>query len=191
MQSQQQAWQHSTCDLMDAERRLHVAGRHPPALLEWGHRAAAPVAGTQPDHAHRPELPVRCLPADHHLHAGLWRCLHLCAPRSPTKHSVIGSNDMHTENLLFTCSCQAQCDHLHELPRAHRPAGPPCRQAVQQALSLSASAGDAPRWVYFSCGAAAFTYLHLDCIDGKQARRTKSSSPLGQLFDHGEPWASG
>ena len=50
-----------------------------------------------------------------------------------------------------------------------------------------ASAGDAPRWVYFSCGAAAFTYLHLDCIDGKQARRTKSSSPLGQLFDHGAP----
>ena len=46
-------------------------------------------------------------------------------------------------------------------------------------------AGDAPRWVYFSCGAAALTYLHLDCIDGKQARRTKSSSPLGQLFDHG------
>ncbi len=29
-------------------------------------------------------------------------------------------------------------------------------------------------------------YLHLDCIDGKQARRTKSSSPLGQLFDHGK-----
>ena len=29
------------------------------------------------------------------------------------------------------------------------------------------------------------SYLHLDCIDGKQARRTKSSSPLGQLFDHG------
>lgn len=25
----------------------------------------------------------------------------------------------------------------------------------------------------------------LDCMDGKQARRTKSSSPLGQLFDHG------
>eukprot|EP00201_Polytomella_parva_P004679 CAMPEP_0175087118 /NCGR_PEP_ID=MMETSP0052_2-20121109/29649_1 /TAXON_ID=51329 ORGANISM="Polytomella parva, Strain SAG 63-3" /NCGR_SAMPLE_ID=MMETSP0052_2 /ASSEMBLY_ACC=CAM_ASM_000194 /LENGTH=298 /DNA_ID=CAMNT_0016359421 /DNA_START=221 /DNA_END=1117 /DNA_ORIENTATION=+ len=25
----------------------------------------------------------------------------------------------------------------------------------------------------------------MDCIDGKQARRTGSSSPLGQLFDHG------
>ena len=25
----------------------------------------------------------------------------------------------------------------------------------------------------------------MDCLDGKQARRTKNSSPLGQLFDHG------
>lgn len=29
------------------------------------------------------------------------------------------------------------------------------------------------------------TYQTLDNIDGKQARRTKSSSPLGMLFDHG------
>lgn len=28
-------------------------------------------------------------------------------------------------------------------------------------------------------------YTNLDCIDGKQARRTGTSSPLGQLFDHG------
>lgn len=28
-------------------------------------------------------------------------------------------------------------------------------------------------------------YYTLDCMDGKQARRTGSSSPLGQLFDHG------
>lgn len=32
---------------------------------------------------------------------------------------------------------------------------------------------------------ALFAYQTLDAIDGKQARRTKSSSPLGQLFDHG------
>ena len=44
----------------------------------------------------------------------------------------------------------------------------------------------APWWVYFLNGAAGLIYLHLDCIDGKQARRTKSSSPLGQLFDHGQ-----
>jgi phosphatidylglycerophosphate synthase len=37
-----------------------------------------------------------------------------------------------------------------------------------------------------TCSAAAvFFYLHMDCLDGKQARRTKNSSPLGQLFDHG------
>jgi phosphatidylglycerophosphate synthase len=28
-------------------------------------------------------------------------------------------------------------------------------------------------------------YSTLDAVDGKQARKTKSSSPLGQLFDHG------
>jgi len=30
-----------------------------------------------------------------------------------------------------------------------------------------------------------YIYSTLDAVDGKQARRTKSSSPLGQLFDHG------
>jgi ethanolaminephosphotransferase len=43
----------------------------------------------------------------------------------------------------------------------------------------------APRWVYALMAAATFAYLHLDVLDGKQARRTGSSSPLGQLFDHG------
>jgi len=43
----------------------------------------------------------------------------------------------------------------------------------------------APSWVYFSCGLGLFFYQCLDAIDGKQARRTGSSSPLGELFDHG------
>ena len=30
-----------------------------------------------------------------------------------------------------------------------------------------------------------WTYMTLDAVDGKQARRTNTSSPLGQLFDHG------
>jgi ethanolaminephosphotransferase len=42
-----------------------------------------------------------------------------------------------------------------------------------------------PRWLYFSNGICLFLYYTLDCMDGKQARRTGSSSPLGQLFDHG------
>lgn len=35
------------------------------------------------------------------------------------------------------------------------------------------------------CGLGLFIYQSLDAIDGKQARRTGSSSPLGELFDHG------
>ncbi|KAL6763528.1 CDP-Ethanolamine:DAG ethanolamine phosphotransferase [Haematococcus lacustris] len=45
--------------------------------------------------------------------------------------------------------------------------------------------GDSPRWVYVWSGVAVVLYVNLDCMDGKQARRTRSSSPLGQLFDHG------
>ncbi|EQC34569.1 hypothetical protein SDRG_07894 [Saprolegnia diclina VS20] len=45
--------------------------------------------------------------------------------------------------------------------------------------------GAAPAWAYIVCGLGLFVYQTLDAIDGKQARRTGSSSPLGQLFDHG------
>ena len=43
----------------------------------------------------------------------------------------------------------------------------------------------APRWVYFLLAISMWIYQTLDAIDGKQARRTHTSSPLGQLFDHG------
>jgi hypothetical protein len=42
-----------------------------------------------------------------------------------------------------------------------------------------------PAWVFFTTSALMFLYLILDGLDGKQARRTGSSGPLGQLFDHG------
>ncbi|XP_043932587.1 choline/ethanolaminephosphotransferase 1 [Protopterus annectens] len=44
---------------------------------------------------------------------------------------------------------------------------------------------EAPMWVYLICALGLFIYQSLDAIDGKQARRTNSSSPLGELFDHG------
>jgi phosphatidylglycerophosphate synthase len=46
-------------------------------------------------------------------------------------------------------------------------------------------AGEEARWVFGVHAVALFIYQHLDAVDGKQARRTGSSSPLGQLFDHG------
>jgi len=42
-----------------------------------------------------------------------------------------------------------------------------------------------PRWVWMVCAINLFVAYTLDGIDGKQARRTGTSSPLGELFDHG------
>lgn len=42
-----------------------------------------------------------------------------------------------------------------------------------------------PRWIFFIMGINVFVAYTLDGIDGKQARRTGTSGPLGELFDHG------
>lgn len=42
-----------------------------------------------------------------------------------------------------------------------------------------------PDWVILFSGYCTLAYYTFDCMDGKQARRTGNSSPLGQLFDHG------
>jgi ethanolaminephosphotransferase len=45
--------------------------------------------------------------------------------------------------------------------------------------------GFIPPWACFTSAFCYLLYMILDNIDGKQARRTKSSSPLGLLVDHG------
>eukprot|EP01103_Thecamoeba_quadrilineata_P008965 TRINITY_DN18675_c0_g1_i1.p1 TRINITY_DN18675_c0_g1~~TRINITY_DN18675_c0_g1_i1.p1 ORF type:complete len:380 (+),score=45.93 TRINITY_DN18675_c0_g1_i1:34-1173(+) len=42
-----------------------------------------------------------------------------------------------------------------------------------------------PLWVHILCAINLFFYQTMDALDGKQARRTNTSSPLGELFDHG------
>lgn len=42
-----------------------------------------------------------------------------------------------------------------------------------------------PPWLCLYSGLACFAYQTIDNLDGRQARRTGSSSPLGLLFDHG------
>ncbi|KAI8381364.1 CDP-alcohol phosphatidyltransferase-domain-containing protein [Radiomyces spectabilis] len=44
---------------------------------------------------------------------------------------------------------------------------------------------EGPTWIYFSFAAGLFLYQTFDNVDGRQARRTGTSSPLGELFDHG------
>ena len=46
-------------------------------------------------------------------------------------------------------------------------------------------------WCYAISSLSFFIYQTLDAVDGKQARRTGTSSPLGQLFDHGlDAWST-
>ncbi|KAI5284593.1 hypothetical protein KEM54_001210 [Ascosphaera aggregata] len=52
-------------------------------------------------------------------------------------------------------------------------------------LFISDLVGPGPGWVYVSFAIGMWMYSTLDNVDGKQARRTGSSSPLGELFDHG------
>ncbi|XP_053323976.1 ethanolaminephosphotransferase 1-like isoform X2 [Spea bombifrons] len=48
-----------------------------------------------------------------------------------------------------------------------------------------------PNWVWISAALGNFLAYALDSIDGKHARRTQSSSPLGELFDHGlDSWTA-
>lgn len=45
--------------------------------------------------------------------------------------------------------------------------------------------GPLPAWFCYLLGGSFFCYMICDNTDGKQARRTGSSSPLGMLIDHG------
>ena len=48
-----------------------------------------------------------------------------------------------------------------------------------------------PNWVWLVCAVFHFLAHTLDGIDGKQARRTGTSGPLGELFDHGlDSWTA-
>eukprot|EP00759_Apiculatamorpha_spiralis_P041282 PhF_6_TR39885/c0_g1_i1/m.59294/K00993/EPT1; ethanolaminephosphotransferase len=44
---------------------------------------------------------------------------------------------------------------------------------------------ECPSWVWYYAALSLFVYQTLDALDGKQARRTGTSSPVGELFDHG------
>ena len=55
-------------------------------------------------------------------------------------------------------------------------------------ISITYSSGfvtDVPEWVFLFNAIAIWLYQLLDNLDGKQARRTQSSSAFGELFDHG------
>jgi ethanolaminephosphotransferase len=56
---------------------------------------------------------------------------------------------------------------------------------VLYAVFGTAFIGDLPRWFFVLQTYCFLAYRMLDEMDGKQARRTGNSSPLGLIFDHG------
>jgi len=52
-------------------------------------------------------------------------------------------------------------------------------------LEATTESEEPPSWIWLYCAVANFCYQTLDNMDGKQARRTGSSSVLGLIFDHG------
>eukprot|EP01132_Coremiostelium_polycephalum_P000550 gene550-694_t len=56
---------------------------------------------------------------------------------------------------------------------------------ITTSLYIPTISGEAPSWVYLFNALCIFVYQTMDALDGKQARRTGSSSGLGELFDHG------
>jgi len=62
---------------------------------------------------------------------------------------------------------------------------------VDPGIDLGGAKNAVPQWVWFYSAFAHFMAHTLDGIDGKQARRTGSSSPLGEMFDHGlDSWST-
>lgn len=72
------------------------------------------------------------------------------------------------------------CTLAHKIIEKH-----PSGQKLKPFLFKFSRLFQAPTWAYLACALGLFIYQSLDAIDGKQARRTNSSTPLGELFDHG------
>ena len=55
---------------------------------------------------------------------------------------------------------------------------------LQGFLIVQTYLGTYPKLAVSTACALGWTYFSLDAIDGKHARNTRQSSPLGELFDH-------
>ena len=61
--------------------------------------------------------------------------------------------------------------------------GPVSPQRLRD-MTASSQTVQAPSWVYYSFAFGMWMYSTMDNVDGKQARRTGTSSPLGELFEY-------
>jgi phosphatidylglycerophosphate synthase len=72
----------------------------------------------------------------------------------------------------------------HITRAVHTRSGRTSEQAHGRILVEEADGTQAPSWVYYSFAFGMWMYSTMDNVDGKQARRTGTSSPLGELFEY-------
>lgn len=99
----------------------------------------------------------------------------LMAPRTNSQRSLF--------RLFMLCLCHLHTRLLHVCltPAPPFPGVVGCALLFYHCPTLTEAA---PSWVYLVYAWTLFMYQTLDAIDGKQARRTGSSSPLGQAGDN-------
>uniref|UniRef100_A0A8C0VF99 Selenoprotein I n=1 Tax=Cyanistes caeruleus TaxID=156563 RepID=A0A8C0VF99_CYACU len=74
--------------------------------------------------------------------------------------------------------------------RGQQPPVPVCHASLLERHCEAPDHQHVPNGVWIVVGLLNFMAYTLDGVDGKQARRTNSSTPLGELFDHGlDSWA--
>lgn len=97
-------------------------------------------------------------------------------------------NEVTCQSVFVGTHCMYTCTHIHL--HAH------ARKCVYKLTTWTCECThnhthanthplQASRWTCLFAAIGIFTYQTLDGIDGKQARRTGTSSPLGEYFDHG------
>ena len=105
-------------------------------------------------------------------------------------HQYKGGSDSILYSYIWSPLTQYMCEHLFPAWLAPNLITITGFFAILSAALLSLYhspdfSSDMPTSVLFYDGFAILIYQILDNADGKQARKTKSSSPLGMLFDHG------
>ncbi|KAI0978896.1 hypothetical protein GJ496_004912 [Pomphorhynchus laevis] len=125
-------------------------------------------------------------------------------PKIGASFSSIGHNSFNKHNRYLDCGSiltdrQLECIKSHKYasegttlldpvaPNMLTLFGLMCNLIPSTLLFVYSNGGKdpCPRVLYLFVALGLFIYQTLDAIDGKQARRTQSSSPLGELFDHG------
>ena len=134
-------------------------------------------------HSHTMHTPCTCTHHAHTIHTPFTHHAHtMHTPCTCTHHS-------HTIHTPFTHHAHAHTHpsqtHTHHTNQYHIYVHMCTQMHTHNISPILLLLPQASRWTCLLAAMGIFIYQTLDAIDGKQARRTGTSSPLGEYFDHG------